>query len=239
MRQSFRSIRLREICIALVILVSGASTAAAVPITFAFTAEVTGSSLLGMGIDEGHIVTGSFTYDTAGTDLNSSDGIAEFLDTGITSVSFSVTSSLGSYDWAASDFQTFSTTVWNDTNQSDLFRIFSFSPQTTSSTSDVYLQTAQLRLRNFDPVLPTLAPLTSDAIPTTLNLADWASQAQFSFFVVNGDGLGVGRVDSTLTSLTQVNSVPEPSSLVLVGAGIAASFGFRRVRRRDLSSPGL
>ncbi len=79
----------------------------------------------------------------------------------------------------------------------------------------------------------------SDALPTSLNLADFSLQKQFrldfrdlSCGPATGGPCETAQVLGTFTTLTAADTtVPEPGTLLLVGGGLLASSIRKRVRR--------
>lgn len=69
--------------------------------------------------------------------------------------------------------------------------------------------------------------LLSDASQLSTNLD--TGNSSFNYYTANSDGTAINSLNASLTSV-QVSTVPEPTSLALMLAGIAA-LGLRRARR--------
>jgi hypothetical protein len=205
------------------ILVCGASSAQAVPITYAF------SGTLSQPYDGSSQFSGTFTYDT---DLPVNTNIPPYPDmtyySGVpadpTEPVLSLTFTLGntpssSFGYIDSD----ELSVTHQPSGSDAFDIseqFIANSGSGSGPSSVF---AGIGMTNNN--LVQRAPFTSTSPPSSLNLANFSMGASLTVEMNFSNGTGQ-MYAGTITSLEAVTATPEPASFLvfgILGAGLWVS----------------
>ena len=199
------------------------TTASADPLTFAFTGQV---EFVDPGLSSaaavGDTVSGSFTFDTSVPDALPADPTLGFyLSPGGYSVAVGSFSSAGSGPFIV---------TFNDFPTGPLLR--DQYSVTLGSQGQIVNGNAYERFV-FDLMDVELAPavpmtLTTDALPTAPLLFDALDLKSF-FFAFLSPTRGEVHIQGSLTSLTQLSTVPEPATMALFGIALA---GLRFSRRK-------
>ncbi len=198
------------------VLTIAAAPVCAAPITFSFSGSVTHVDLLLTSkFAVGDAMSGTFVFDPAAAYTSCGSACGTF-----NSALQTLSATIGSYTLSGTAFEQ----LFNSPAQ-DYYQI--------STTSPSGALVAGLPLAAFGLDLTDLSA-TALTTQTTLVAPVLANYAQRIFALSFVDGFNLPAVSGTLTSLSVVTtppSVPEPTSLLLLGTGIIA-LGGRVLRRR-------
>jgi len=192
-------------------------------VSFIFGGTVGESTL--MGVRPGDKFSGTFTYDST----LSNGGVPGTFDFSQLPVAHTV--SLG-----AGTFHDSSVSSVSPTSPLDQYTI-----QTTNNRigqpSSFVLTASTLNKPQPDALTltfvdPTGSSFSTDRLPTTLNLA------LFQNATVSYDP-PAGSFSGMITSLQQLQAVPEPAAVVLLGVGAACLLGYRRYFRSQAPRPSV
>lgn len=220
-------------CLLCALLLLWAPQVLAVPVAFLVTGTITeiqdtGSVFAGTQIFVGAPFTGEIAWDTALADTESEADRGLFVaDPAMGQISLSMT--VGGVQVAGDPLREASILTNNDRQSGassgpvDLLVISSF-----NAIDNVPDMVGNLRAIALQFVLSSLnlSALAGESLPTTLDLSMWSSTRDMSFTAVRSgaDGLVIGEVE-TLTL------VPEPSTALLFGLGVAVAISVRQRRR--------
>lgn len=195
------------------------TSAAAASVTVAFEGTVTSivdeQGLLDGSVQEGSPLSGSFTYPSAGTDLNSEPGVGAY-DFAAPPAAFRL--EVGAYVFETSPAAPRLSVLVRDNSPQDLFSIRARSPLLVSGPLDPVLgdQLGQISAMSFSLGSPLPGPLSSDQLPPlTSLLTDWPNRVLRLEAATDGAPLPVLTIEGQVTTI-----VPEPSSLLLMTAGL-------------------
>jgi hypothetical protein len=216
-----------------------AGAADAEPLAFNFTYiadelilhDPQAGSLLGFNV--GDIGSGTIVLESSTPDRFSTDEARSFYIGALRSV----TLTFGSVTFEAGDFSSSSLGISNDIQNgpgfSDSLSLQGMSAREFAGPAGFGLDNFYVNLQNFFLTLP-VSPLTSDQIadlPASFPNSEWNSEHTFNF-VLSKDGRDYGAALASIQSATlaPVNSVPEPSSVILLsfGTGALGMFANRR-----------
>ena len=191
---------------AIVLTLAAPLTVEAATVSYDFSATITirsdaGGFFGGTILQVGEVLTGTFSYDSGAVDIASDPSLGSFL-----SGSLAFSGAGASYGSAGAIVTVSDSTLGDD------FDIRGTIPQPFPALS----------AQGFANVLlqdPAGDVFSSDALPLALNLASF--EHAFFFYRIIPDGGGANSVvRADITALTPTAAVPEPTSLLLFGAGV-------------------
>lgn len=213
--------RTRSLVLAL-LLATVPAPARAVLIQFSWSGTITAAEIGPVSV--GDPASGSFLIDTETADQDSSDDRSQFSGA-LSTIAFD----FGSYSGTAGA----NTLVLRDGPSIDNFTL-------SADASGPDLDGVPASTFVLDLSDPTLAALSSDAIPTSLDLEDFSNRFALLVFFDGEESFGL---QSSITSL-DYTVIPEPSGAALLGLGSLALGAARRassrrvVQPREIAAPG-
>lgn len=212
-----------------VLALLAAGMAQAAPVTYYFGGQLTYvDSLLSPTLSVGNDFNGTFTYESTTPDSSPADPNRGFYGPG---PAFAVT--VNGLPFSIAGGGSGSVAVYNDAFGTDSFTVGSSDSATTGSGISGYLPSAFFINMNTTVIAPSA--LTSDALPSSeldLALFDFSN---FEIYFENPRQLfQLVNIAGPLSylSLTDPNSIPEPSSLALIGLALAGTLVVRRQYKR-------
>ncbi len=210
---------------AVVLVLTPLKDAQAIPVTFEFSGHITSilecGDPLGGAVSEGDLFGGTLTYDTATDDSEPDSSEAAY---------------------------------WHDTAPYGISvlingRSFRSDPDNTAFLAEVFegSQTDKVSLTSFSNLIPELEwglslivlelvdpagqALSSTNLPTSYNLGAW-SQESSGLTLWAGDGISEYTLRGAIDTIenVQVDAIPEPGSILLIGSGV---LGLLTLRRRQ------
>ncbi len=206
------------------LLMAPLGEAQAVPVTFEFSGHITSvldcDNVLAGAVSEGDLFAGTFTYDTATPDSDPSPWVGAYWHE---TTPYSISVELNGLSFESNPTVPSFLAEVRDVSDNDTVALSSL-----SNLMPALDQGLSLILLKF--VDPAGQALSSTDLPTSYNLDDW-SQEWGGLTLWAGDCISEYTLQGVVNRIenVEINAIPEPGSLLLIGSGL---FGLISLRRR-------